>query len=72
MEKLKRKIKADLKEKEAKLLEKIEKAKSDLSKLQEKRKLEIGKLAFKHGLDVFDNTVLDKHFSKLAKELLNG
>lgn len=59
-------------EKEKKLLERIEKAKSDLLKLQNKRKMEIGKLAYKHGLESVDDVTLDKAFEKLAKELNNG
>lgn len=66
------KQKMSLKEKEAKLFEKIEKAKNELSRLQEKRRLEIGKLACKHGLDAIENSILDKHFSQLAKELVDG
>jgi hypothetical protein len=56
-------------EKEQKIIEKIEKAKKDLAKLQDKRKSEIAGLARKHGLDKFDNEHLDKAFAKLAKEL---
>jgi hypothetical protein len=66
------KQKISLKEKEEKLRKKIEEAKNALSRLQEKRQIEIGKLACKHGLDTIDNTVLDKHFSKLAKALVDG
>lgn len=60
-----------IKEKEQKLIEKIAKAKKDLSSLQEKRKKEIGHMAYKHGLDHFDNTTLDKAFAQLAEELKN-
>ena len=70
--KMSEKQKKSLKEKENKLLEKIEKAKNELSRLQEKKRTDIGKLACKHGLDAFDDAVLDKHFSNLAKELANG
>jgi len=66
------KQKISLKEKEEKLRKKIEEAKSALSRLQEKRQIELGKLACKHGLDSIDNTVLDKHFAELAKVLLDG
>lgn len=59
-------------EKEKKLLVKIEKAKSQLLRLQDKRRLELGKIACKHGLDQYDNTVLEKHFAALSKELANG
>ena len=61
-----------LKEKTDKLIEKIEKAKKNLLALQEKRLLEIGKLACKHGLDAYEDTLLDHHFAKLSKELSHG
>lgn len=57
------------KEKENQLIEKIAKAKKDLLRLQNKRKIEIGMLAVKNGLDGFSNSVLDAAFKKLAKEL---
>lgn len=57
------------KEKEKILLSKIEKAKSDLVRLQHKRKLDIGKLACKHGLDAFADEILEQAFLKLSKEL---
>jgi len=66
------KQKMSLKEKEGKLLERIEKAKNELSRLQERRRSEMGKLACKHGLDAFEDVVLDKHFSRLAKEMADG
>ncbi|HAT9402037.1 hypothetical protein SDC32_11685 [Legionella pneumophila serogroup 8] len=54
---------------EALLLDRIEKAKIKLDKLQQKHKLEIGHLAYKHGLHQFDIKRLDKAFLKLANEL---
>lgn len=66
------KQKTSLKEKEDKLIKKIETAKKELLALQEKRLLEIGKLACKHGLDAYEDTLLDLHFAKLAKELGHG
>ena len=66
------KQKMSLKEKESKLIEKIEKAKKDLSRLQDKRRNEIGRLACKHGLDAFDDKLLDQSFAKLSKELASG
>ena len=66
------KQKISLKEKAAKLIVKIEQAKKDLLALQEKRLLEIGKLACKHGLDAYEDTLLDLHFAKLSKELGHG
>ena len=66
------KTKISLKEKTDKLIEKIEKAKKNLLALQEKRLLEIGKLAHKHGLHDYEDTLLDHHFAKLSKELSHG
>ncbi|HIC9088368.1 TPA: hypothetical protein ACW9KV_001110 [Legionella pneumophila] len=54
---------------EAVLMDKIEKAKLQLDKLQRKHKLEIGQLAYKHGLHNFETKQLDNAFAKLAKEL---
>jgi hypothetical protein len=54
---------------EAVLMEKIEKAKIKLSDLQQKHKLEIGTLAYKHGLHQLNIKQLDEHFLNLAKEL---
>ena len=54
------------KEKEQKLLLKIEQAKKSLSKLQQQRKMEIGSLAFKHGLNGLHDHQLDQAFEKLA------
>jgi hypothetical protein len=63
------KQKITLKEKADKLIKKIEKAKNELLALQQKRLLEIGKLACKHGLDAYEDILLDRNFAKLAKEL---
>ena len=54
---------------EAVLLDRIEKSKLKLDKLQQKHKLEIGALAYKHGLHQFDIPRLDAAFLKLAEEL---
>ncbi|MFO8742144.1 hypothetical protein SC610_09290 [Legionella pneumophila serogroup 1] len=54
---------------EAVLMDKIEKAKQRLDKLQQKHKLEIGQLAYKHGLQNFDSKQLDNAFARLAKKL---
>ena len=51
---------------EATLLDRIEKAKTKLDKLQKNHKLEIGTLAYKHGLHQLDIKQLDALFSKLA------
>jgi len=56
-------------EKEKELLDKIEKAKLDLAKLQRKQKIEIGTLACKHGLNEFDTKTLNSAFEKLSGEL---
>lgn len=56
-------------QKEQELLKKIEKAKNDLIKLQQKQKIEIGALAYKHGLNQLEISALDHAFAKLAKEL---
>lgn len=53
---------------EAVLLDRIEKAKTKLEKLQQKHKLEIGSLAYKHGLHQFDIKRLDQVFAKIASE----
>ena len=50
----------------------IEKAKKEVLILENKRLLEIGKLAHKHGLHDYEDTLLDQHFSKLSKELSHG
>ncbi|HAT1987244.1 TPA: hypothetical protein JBA32_05155 [Legionella pneumophila] len=57
---------------EAVLLDRIEKAKIKLEKLQQKHKLEIGTLAYKHGLHQFDIKQLDAAFLKLSGELRHG
>ncbi|KTD20134.1 hypothetical protein [Legionella londiniensis] len=54
---------------EAVLLDRIEKAKIKLNKLQQKHKLEIGTLAYKHGLHQFDMQRLETAFLKFAEEL---
>ncbi|QDQ40262.1 hypothetical protein E3226_007560 [Legionella geestiana] len=54
---------------EAVLMEKIEKAKVRLDKLQQKHKLEIGQLAYKYGLHQLDIKRLDAVFMTLAEEL---
>jgi hypothetical protein len=56
-------------EKEKKLLDKIEKARKDLSKLKQKRKEKLGELAIKAGLAGIDNQVLQERLALLAKEL---
>lgn len=57
---------------EAVLMDKIEQAKTRLEKLQQKHKLEIGTLVYKHGLQQFDIKQLDNAFAQVAKELSHG
>ena len=66
------KQKISFKVKKDKLNEKIEKAKKEVLILENKRILEIGKLACKNGLDAYEDNLLDHHFAKLAKELSHG
>ena len=58
-------------EREAILVERIAKAKAALNRLKNNRKQEIASLAIKHGLDVYENKVLDGLFARIAKELKN-
>ncbi|EEZ95941.1 hypothetical protein [Legionella longbeachae] len=51
------------------LTDRIEKAKLKLNRLQQKHKLEIGSLAFKHNLNHYDLKQLDCLFARIAKEL---
>ena len=54
---------------EALLLDRIKQAQIKLDTLQQKHKLEIGHLAYKHGLHQLDIKRLDSAFLKLADEL---
>lgn len=65
-------VKKSLKEKEAELIDKIHDAKQKLSKLQQKRKIEIGQLAMKYGLDQLDNAALEAHFKTVADGLAHA
>lgn len=51
--------------------ETIADAQSKLTAIQEKQKLNLGKLAYKHGLNEFDLDLLDSEFKKLATALAN-
>lgn len=64
-----KKIKKTASEKEKELLQIISESKKKLSKLQDKQKNEIGELAYKHGLNKFDLSVLDDAFKKISMEL---
>lgn len=57
---------------EAALLDRIKQAKIKLEQLQQKHKLEIGTIAYKHGLHQFDIKRIDAAFLKLAEELSHG
>ncbi|MBB71510.1 MAG: hypothetical protein CMF50_03850 [Legionellales bacterium] len=59
-------------DKEAKLLDKITKAKQQLVRLKHKQKLDLGELAIKHGLDKYNLDILSDAFARLAEELLHG
>ena len=63
--------KLSAKEKEQHLIEKITKSKEQLLRLQNKRRLEIGKLAYKHGLEALPNKLLDKEFARIAKDAIS-
>lgn len=65
------KIKITALDQEKKLLEIISDAQSKLAALQEKQKLDLGALAYKHGLNEFDKRLLDSEFKKLAASLAN-
>lgn len=54
---------------EAVLLDRIERAKLKLDKLQQKQKLQIGELACKYHLHQFDMKTLELAFIKIANEL---
>ena len=62
-------IKKTVEDKENELLDKIADAKNKLSKLQEKKKMEIGTLAYKHNLNTFDIGILDSAFKNLSNQL---
>ena len=53
---------------EAALMDRIEKAKNDIQALQQKHKLEIGTLAYKQGLNLWDMNRLEQAFAQLASE----
>ncbi len=65
------KIKRNLSDKEKNLLEIISDAQSKLAAIQEKQKWDLGKLAYKNGLNEFDIDLLDSEFKKLATALAN-
>lgn len=64
--------KKTLSQMEAVLTDRINQAKHNLDKLQQKHKLEIGQLAYKHGLQNFTAQQLEAAFARIAKELNHG
>ncbi|HAU0932758.1 hypothetical protein SCO85_12045 [Legionella pneumophila serogroup 1] len=64
--------KKTLSQMEAVLTDRINQAKNKLDKLQQKHKLEIGSLAYKHGLQNFTTQQLDYAFARIAKEINHG
>lgn len=56
-------------EKEWVLLATIAEAKKKIEKLQQQQKVEIGTLACKHGLNLFELAILDEGFKKLSEQL---
>ena len=59
-------------EKETALKSLIENAKKKLDRLQDKQKIAIGELAYKHGLNHWDMATLNKAFEELANKHPNG
>ncbi len=53
---------------EAVLLDRIEKAKDKLAKLQQKHQLEIGNLAYQHGLQKFSLAQLNQAFESITRD----
>ena len=60
--------KKSISDKEKELLNRIEKAKEDLLKLQKKQKMELGGLAYKYNLQNIDKKILDNEFKELSKK----
>lgn len=67
-----KKTKTSLADKEQKLIAKLNKAKSELLRLQERKQKTLGALVCKYHLDKLEGPVLAKAFKKLAKELIDG
>jgi hypothetical protein len=57
---------------EAALMDRIEKTKLELQKLQQKHQLEIGALAYKHGLNQWDIPRIDEAFATLSRGASHG
>ena len=58
-----------LSQKEAVLLDRINKAKQQLESLHKKKKYQLGELAFQYGLHQYSNQQLSYAFEKLSKSL---
>lgn len=58
-------------EKEKILLDKIKKAQAQLDSLQEKQRMELGKMAYKHGLHAYPKSIVEASLKKIADELKN-
>ena len=58
----------NISKKEKELLEKIEKSKKELSILQQKQKIYIGTMAYKHNLNLLDDKTLESEFKEIAKK----
>jgi len=63
------KIKKTVSDKEKEYLKIISDTKKKLKKLQDKKKIELGELAYKCGLGEFDSKALKSKFEKLTIEL---
>ncbi len=63
------KTKKNVSDKENEYLQLIADTKKKLKDLQSKRKIELGELAYKCGLNEFDSKTLKPCFEKLAMEL---
>ena len=62
-------VKKTISQKEQELKDIIADTRKKLSALQNRQKMDIGELAYKHGLNNFDLDVLDNAFKKLFIEL---
>lgn len=65
-------VKKSLAEKEIDLIEKLEKAKTNLQSLRQRRARECGDLLVKLGLSQLDDKILLPALEKLAKQLIPG
>ncbi len=61
------KTKSNISKKERKIIEQIETMKKKLVSLRQKRKQEIGELAYKHNIAELDDTILAQAFAEIAE-----